>query len=342
MAPKSFARYVLAERPKEHVTPSTFKKEVVPIPEPKDDQVLVQVNYLSMEPAMRGWLNDRRSYIPPVQIGETMRAAGLGKVVATGPNSKFKVGDVVSGLLGWAEFALLNEKRLEKIDVPPKAELLDFLGVLGTSGLTAYFGLLDVGKVKPGETVVVSGAAGAVGSTACQIAKLKGAKVIGIAGSEEKCRWLTEELGIDAALNYKSDKFYDDFKSVVGYFDVFFDNVGGEILNFALTRMNKKARIVLCGGISDYNKSSPDGLKSYLALIAMSAKIEGFIVLDYKDQFRVAVAEMAGWISEGELKRRFTVVNGLDKAYDALNMLFTGGNTGKLVVQVSPSEQSKL
>ncbi|EJD06584.1 alcohol dehydrogenase [Fomitiporia mediterranea MF3/22] len=342
MASQNHTQYVLAERPKEHVLATTFRKETVPTPQPGEKQVLVKVNYLSMEPAMRGWLNDRRSYIPPVQIGEVMRAGGLGTVVAAGPNSKFKTGDIVTGLLGWTEFALLDDKGLSTIDVPPRAELLDFLGILGTTGLTAYFGLLDVGQIKPGETLVVSGAAGAVGSIVCQIGKIKGAKVVGIAGGDDKCTWLKNEIGIDVALNYKSETFHEEFKKDVGYFDVYFDNVGGEILNFLLTRMNKKARIALCGAISDYNKPVPDGLTSYLNLISMSAKMEGFIVLNYKDQWPAGVAELANWIADGKLKRRFTIVHGLEKAYDAMNMLFTGGNTGKLIVQVAQHEQSRL
>lgn len=346
MAPGYSTQYVLQERPETHITPTTFARLDVPIEKPGEKQILVQVQYLSIDPAMRGWLRDTRSYVPPVKIGEVMRAAGLGTVVETGPGSQFSVGDVVYGLFGWREYAIVSDddQSLKKIVVPPKAELLDFLGVLGSSGLTAYFGLFDVGKLKPTDTVVVSGAAGAVGSIVCQLAKMFGCpKVVAIAGSPEKCKWLKEELGVDEALNYKEEGFKQEFKDKVGYFDVYFDNVGGEILDLALTRMKEGARIALCGAISDYNKKTPAGLTNYLSLISMRATLQGFIVFDYRAQYPKAIAEMAKWIEEGKLKRRFTVVEGLDKAYDALNMLFTGGNTGKTVVKVtSNAEASRL
>ncbi|KAH8107509.1 alcohol dehydrogenase [Phellopilus nigrolimitatus] len=334
MAPATIKQIVLAERPTAHILPTTFRTEVVPYPAPGAAQVVVKVEYLSMEPAMRGWLKDARSYIPPVQIGEVMRAMGLGTVVEAGKDAKFKVGDTLIGGFGWAEYRLMDDSapRLEKVEVPPKAELLDLLGVLGLSGLTAYFGLLDVGKVQAGETLVVSGAGGAVGSVACQLGKLRGARVVGLAGSDDKCRWLEAELGVDRALNYKSDAFRAEFREAVGYLDVFFDNVGGEILDFALTRLNKGARIALCGAISDYNKEKPAGLTNYLSLIGQRAKLEGFIVLDYAAQWPAAAAEMAGWLADGSLKRKFTVVPGLARATDALGMLFTGGNTGKTCV----------
>ncbi|KAI5122301.1 hypothetical protein M0805_002377 [Coniferiporia weirii] len=344
MAPTSYTQIVLAERPTGHIEPTTFRKETVPYPAPGDNQAIVQVDYLSMEPAMRGWLMDRRSYVPPVQIGEVMRAYGLGKVIEAGINSKYKVGDVLQGSLGWVEYALVNDEDnlIRKVNVPPKADLLDLLGVLGSSGLTAYFGLFDIGKIKAGETLVVSGAAGAVGSVACQLGKLKGARVVAIAGTDDKCRWLKDELGVDEALNYKSDDFKNEFREKVGYLDVFFDNVGGEILDLALTRLNKRARVVLCGAISDYNNAKPKGLSNYLTLISMTARIEGFIILDYREQWGAAAAEMAGWIAEDKIKRRFTVVEGLEHATDALGMLFTGGNTGKTVVKVSGAEKGRL
>ncbi|THH09154.1 hypothetical protein EW145_g2220 [Phellinidium pouzarii] len=370
MAPSTFTQIVLAERPTEYILPSTFEKKTVPYVSPNDNQAVVQVDYLSMEPAMRGWLNDQRSYVPPgaqstcswlirsptrfvrraVQIGEVMRSAVLGRIVEAGKDSAFNVGDVVKGYLGWTEYVLLDDeiiktKQVSKVDVPPKAELLDLLGVLGSSGMTAYFvrsGLYDVGKIKAGETLVVSGAAGAVGSVACQLGKIRGARVIGIAGSDDKCSWLKDELGVDAALNYKSATFHDDFRKHVGFFDVFFDNVGGEILDFALTRMNKDARILLSGAISDYNKSKPSGLRNYQLLIATRAKIQGFIVLDYVDQWPAAGAEMAAWLAEGKIKRKFTVVEGLDHATDALSMLYSGGNTGKTIVKVRTMKKGNL
>ncbi|KAH9004780.1 alcohol dehydrogenase [Lactarius hatsudake] len=322
MSSKHYTQIVLNERPITDITPTTFRIE--------------KVNWLSLDPAMRGWLRDARSYVPPVQIGEVMRAAGLATVVEVGEGSKLQPGDVVQCMPGWREFVVLKEKEAQKLEIPPGAQPLDFLGPLGvTGGLTAYFTLR---RIKAGETLVVSGAAGAVGSVACQIGKIHGAKVIGIAGSDDKCRWLKEELKIDAALNYKSPTFQDEFRNAVGYLDVFFDNVGGEILDFALTRLNKGARIALCGAISQYNASKPKGISAYLNLISQRAKIEGFLVFDYADRYPEALTNLSKWISEGRIIRKFHIVEGLEKAPESLPLLFSGGNTGKLVVRVSGSD----
>lgn len=343
--PSEATKVVLAERPKGNVDDSTFRTEKVPLASlspSKPTEVLVRVDYVSMDPAMRGWLNDTRSYIAPVQIGETMRAGGIGTVVKVHETeSKFKIGDVVQGFFGWTNYALMDESRLTAINPPPGATALDYLGTLGSTALTAYFGLLDVGQLKSGDTCVVSGAAGAVGSVVCQIAKLKGAKVIAIAGSDEKCKWLETDLGVDKALNYKSTSFRDDFKKNVGYLDVYFDNVGGDILDLCLTRLNKGARIALCGAISDYN-SKPKGLTGYLSLISQRAKIEGFLVFDYASRYGEAQTELAQWLKEGKLKRRFHIEQGLEKCPKHLNGLFTGVNTGKMVVQISSMEPSRL
>ncbi|KZT20166.1 NAD(P)-binding protein [Neolentinus lepideus HHB14362 ss-1] len=337
----NYTRIVLQERPKADITSSTFRKEAASLPaQVGDGQVLVQVHWLSLDPAMRGWLNDTRSYLPPVQIGEVMRAAGLGKVVEAGKGAGFEPGDLVAGTFGWTEYAIVKAKAVEKIVLPKGAELLDFLGPLGSSGMTAYFGLEDICALKPGETLVVSGAAGSVGSLVCQMGKKKGAKVIAIAGSDEKCSWLEKELGVDKALNYKSPSWHADFKKL-GYLDAFFDNVGGEILDFMLTRLNKGARIALCGAISDYNRK-PKGLTSYLALISQRAKIQGFIVFDYADQYPKAIKDIAEWLEDGTLKRKFHIVEGIENAPKALPMLFSGGNTGKLVVKVDHGDKSKL
>ncbi|KAI0250208.1 hypothetical protein BJV78DRAFT_1322229 [Lactifluus subvellereus] len=335
MSPEQYTRIVLNERPIADITPTTFRTERVPFDlKPGMGDVLVQVNWLSLDPAMRGWLRDTRSYVPPVQIGEVMRAAGLATVVEAGEGCRLRPGDVVSCFpVGWTEYAILKEGDAQKLHVPPGAELLDFLGALGVTGV--YIGLLDVAKVKAGETLVVSGAAGSVGSLVCQIGKIHGAKVIGIAGTDEKCRWLKEELKIDAALNYKSPAFHNEFKNTVGYLDVFFDNVGGEILDFALTRLKKGARVTLCGAISDYNTPQPKGISSYLNLITQRAKVEGFIVFDYADRYPEALRDLTEWISEGRIVRRFHIVQGLKKAPEALPLLFTGGNTGKLFVAAS-------
>jgi len=264
-----------------------------------------------------------------------MRALGLGVIVEVGPGSQFNVGDNVSGVWGMTEYAVMKDKDLDKIVLPPGGVPLDFLSVLGTSGLTAYFGLKKIGELKRGETLVVSGAAGSVGTVACQLGKAAGAKVYAIAGSDDKCLWLEQELGVDKAFNYKSRDFHKDMKKI-GYLDVYFDNVGGEILDFLLTRLNKDARIVLCGAISAYNAPKPKGLQSYLNLISQRAKIQGFIVMDYTLEYPAAIKELAKGLSSGSIKRKFHIIKGgIEQAPVALPMLFSGGNTGKLVVKVS-------
>ncbi|CAL1716670.1 unnamed protein product [Somion occarium] len=343
MAPSQYTRYVLNERPGTGpIKANTFRKEVLPLDlKPGKGEVLVQVLYVSLDPANRGWLDDKRSYLEPVKIGETMKAGALAKVVQVGEGVKFVPGDLVSGMLGWSEWMVVPAKGLQKIVIPPGAELIDFLGVLGINGLTAYFGLFHVGQIKAGETLVVSAAAGATGSIVCQLGKLVGAKVVALAGSPDKCEWLKNELGVDKALNYKSPTFRDDFKKAVGYFDVYFDNVGGSILDLALTRMKKHTRIVFCGAIADYN-ALPKGLTNYMNLIAQSAKLEGFIVFDYAAQYPSALKELSQWLAEGKIKRKTHLVEGLDNASEALKLLFVGGNTGKLVVKVADVTQSRL
>jgi len=352
MLPENYTRIVLAERPKTNIAPNTFRKERVAFDlKPGPGEVLVRVDWLSLDPAMRGWIRDTASYIEPVRIGAVIRSVGLGTVVEAGEGCELRPGDIVCGLTGWTDYAVLKKAEVfQKISgtgtqasiIPPGAQLLDFLGPLGVAGgFTAYFGLLDVAKIKAGETLVVSGAAGQVGSLVCQIGKLYGAKVIGIAGTDDKCRWLTDELKIDAALNYKNSSFRENFRKTVGYLDVFFDNVGGEILDLALTRLKQGARVTLCGAISDYNALKPKGISNYMNLIVRRAKIEGFVVSDYTARFPEALRELGKWISEGHIIRKYHIVEGLESAPKALPLLFTGGNTGKLVVRISGS-QAKL
>ncbi|EAU85415.1 alcohol dehydrogenase [Coprinopsis cinerea okayama7 len=347
MAPSSYKQIVLNSRPVGDIEPDTFRTEVRPASDlrPGPGQALVQCTWLSLDPAMRGYIRDVRSYLPPVQIGEVMRAAGLGVVVAVGPGSKFQVGDYVSGQWGMREFAVVKDKHLEKLELGPGIEALDYLGVLGGSGLTAYFGLKEIGQLKAGDKLVVSGAAGSVGTVACQLGKAAGAKVYAIAGGPAKCRWLEEEIGVEKAFDYKSPSFFADVKKHVGYLDVYFDNVGGDILDFLLTRLNKDARIVLCGAISAYNSPKPKGLQSYLNLISQRATLRGFILFDYEHRYPEALAELRKGLQSGAIKRKFHIVEGgIEQAPKALPMLFSGGNTGKLVVKVSdePKAQAKL
>ncbi|KAJ4287343.1 hypothetical protein N0V90_012741 [Kalmusia sp. IMI 367209] len=342
----SYTSIHLAERPKDQIIPGkTFTPKQNPIPSAsslKDGEVLFQTIYLALDPAMRGWLNDARSYVPPVKIGETMRGAGVGLVVAS-KSPKFPVGTYASGTTGWTEYAVVKDKHLQALDLPEGAVPTDALSVLGMTGLTAYFGILDVGQVKKGDFVVVSGAAGATGSVVGQIAKIKGAKVLGLAGGDDKVKWLKEELGFDEALNYKDPEFKEKFRAATkGLIDVYFDNVGGEILDLALARAKPHARFVICGAISQYNKSKPEGPKNYLMVIAMRIRMQGFIVFDYEKQYPEARKQLAQWLSEGKLKRKETIVKGgLTKAEQALVDLYNGVNTGKLLVEVAKPEDVK-
>ncbi|KAI1291327.1 hypothetical protein F5Y03DRAFT_377040 [Xylaria venustula] len=338
--------FVLAKRPKTNVVPGeTFELKKGPAPtadDLKDGEVLVESLYLSLDPAMRGWLNDARSYLPPVQIGEKMRGGTISRVLAS-KTSKAKEGDIVSAMIGWTEVAVTNEREIEKLEVPKGGRITDFLGVLGLTGLTAWTGLHRIGKPKAGETVVVSGAAGATGSVVGQIAKQRGAKVIGIAGSEDKCAWLKNELGFDAALNYKSESFRKDLAAATpDYIDVYWDNVGGEILELALDRAAKHARFVMCGSISGYNasKSEAKGIRNLFHVTAQRIRMEGFIVFDFAEDYAQARKELGQWLAEGKLQRKETIVKGgLEKADQAILNLFEGNNTGKLLVEVkSPDE----
>jgi NADPH-dependent curcumin reductase CurA len=285
---------------------------------------------------MRGWLNDARSYVPPVGIGEVMRAAGVGRVVAS-RHPNFAVGDPVAGLLGVQEYTVSNGQGVVKVD-PGRAPLPVYLGTLGIPGFTAYFGLLDVGKLQPSDTVVVSAAAGAVGTVVGQIAKLKGCRAVGIAGGPQKCAFIVDELGFDAAIDYKSEDVHAALRRTCpDRINVYFDNVGGDILDAALTRLARGARVVLCGAVSQYNNTGPmKGPSNYMALLVDRACMTGFLVFDFADRYGEAAREMAGWFATGKLKSHEDVVKGLETFPDALNKLFRGENMGKLVLEVAP------
>jgi hypothetical protein len=291
---------------------------------------------------MRGWMNGGRSYIAPVGIGEVMRAGGIGLVIAS-QDPAFAVGDKVSGVLGVQEYCLLPAERLKasglfRIDLRAGTPT-QWLNVLGMPGMTAYFGLLDVGQPKPGETVVVSGAAGAVGQTVGQLAKIKGCRAVGIAGGSAKCDWVVRELGFDACIDYKAGNIKDGLKAHCPKgVDVYFDNVGGEILDTVLTRIAMKARIVICGAISQYNATAPvKGPGNYLSLLVNRARMEGMVVFDYAARYPEAIAELAGYLRDGRLKSREDVVQGLENFPEALLKLFDGANFGKLVLEVAPA-----
>jgi len=343
-------QYVLKERPEGDIDPQrTFERLESPIAKISGpNQVLVQVNFISMDPAMRGWMSTAKSYVPPVKIGEVMRAIGVGTVLES-TNSKFKKGQLVLGMFGWQKYVLVtNEKdsMLSAIPTLPGIGPESFLGVLGITGLTAYFGLFKIGLPKPGETVLVSGAAGAVGSIVGQLAKLHGCRVVGIAGSDQKVELLTKEFNFDAAVNFKSAKnnslVSELRKACPKGVDVYFDNVGGPILDDVLRIINRGARVVLCGAISQYNKSSSTGdtskaygPKNYMSLLVSRARMEGFVYFDYVKEFPQAIAEIADHIQKGKLKYRNQIVEGLENAPSSLMMLFDGRNDGKLIVRIS-------
>lgn len=302
--------------------------------QPAAGEVLVRTHYLSLDPAMRGWMSEGRSYIAPVELGDVMRAGGVGQVEASN-HPAFKPGDYVSGTLNVQEYATLPGEQLTKIDTS-LAALPTYLGVLGMPGMTAYFGLLDVGQPQAGETVVVSGAAGAVGTVVGQIAKIKGCRVVGIAGGQAKCDFLVNELGFDAAIDYKSSDLKQRLREACPKgVNVYFDNVGGEILDTVLTRLAMRARIVICGAISQYNSTTGvKGPSNYMSLLVHRARMEGMVVFDYAQRFPEAVREMAGWIKSGQLKSREDIVKGFETFPETLLKLFHGENTGKLVLQV--------
>lgn len=337
--PDTSLEVYLAERPETSITSKTFGVRRVGTPalnELPAGKSVVRVLYVSVEPAMRGWLSTRRSYVEPVEVGAVMRAFGVGVVVRCSQRSW--IGQLVFGLYGWTEFALVDTKKLQAVNVPRGVPATAVMGILGTTGMTAYFGLLDVGHLKQGDVVVVSAAAGATGSAAVQIAKIHKCFVVGIAGGTAKCEYLEKELGIHS-VDYKSEEGVDaglkrvlDGRSI----DVYFDNVGGSVLEAALRRLNNGARIVICGGISQYNsKIPPPGPRNYLTLIANRASMTGFLLYDYESKFPTAFRDLSKWVAAGKIKAREDVVVGLENAPEALQRLFDGKNIGKVIVRVA-------
>jgi NADPH-dependent curcumin reductase CurA len=342
MNPPTFNHQVrLAARPMGLPKPNDWQYTTEPVAEPAEGGILVKTLLLSLDPAMRGWMNEGKSYIPPVGLGEVMRAGGIGVVVAS-KNPAFKIGDRVSAGTGVQEYALFGADQMKRAGVvkidPRLGTPSQWLNVLGMPGMTAYFGLLDIGQPQPGQTVVVSGAAGAVGQTVGQLARIKGCRVVGIAGGPAKCDWVVKELGFDACIDYKAAPVNHALKQQCpGGIDVYFDNVGGEILDAVLTRINRKARIVICGAISQYNNTSAvQGPKNYLSLLVNRARMEGMVVFDYADRYPLAIGELAGYLKDGRLKSREDIAPGGVAAFpDTLLKLFNGENFGKLVLKVA-------
>ena len=329
-------QFRLAARPVGEVKESDLELVTRAVPEPAENEFVVEVTHISIDPAMRGWMNAGRSYIPPVELGEVMRALTVGRVVAS-RHAAFAIGDFVHGTFGVQEHAVSDGTNVYKIDVTERFSPASYLGVLGMTGLTAYFGLLDVGRVQAGDTVLISGAAGAVGTAAGQIAKIKGARAVGIAGGPEKCRMLVEDLGFDAAVDYKSGDLRRQLREhTPDDVDVFFDNVGGEILNQGLARLGRGARVVVCGAISQYNTT--DGVvgpSNYIALLVARASMTGFVVSDYAKRYPEAVAELSSWVTAGQLRSVEDTVRGdIEMFPGMLARLFSGQNTGKLVLEL--------
>jgi NADPH-dependent curcumin reductase CurA len=332
--PETNHAFRLASRPSGLPTRENWDYTAEPVGSPGDGEVLVRVEMISLDPAMRGWMNDARSYIPPVGIGEVMRALGVGEVVESRDGS-LAPGDRVSGLVGVQEYVVAPAAGLTKID-PGAAPLPKWLSVLGMPGMTAYFGLLDIGNPQEGETVVVSGAAGAVGQIVGQIAKLKGCRVVGIAGGPAKCAYVVDELGFDAAIDYKGEDVAKGLRRhCPDGIDIYFDNVGGEILDAALAALARRARVIICGAISQYNATGPvPGPSNYMSLLVNHATMTGFVVSDYFKRFAEGGQQMGEWLAGGKLKSREDIVEGLETFPESLLKLFSGENDGKLVLAV--------
>lgn len=325
---------ILKARPKGLLAPGDLQLSEAPVPELRDGQALARVKYLSIDPTMRVWMA-RDSYLPAAPLGEVMRAFGLAEIVES-RCKEFKKGDKVAGLTGLQDYAVVEPNQKHGFQkVPPIPFLSDtaFLGVLGVNGLTAFFGM-EIGAPKKGETLVVSAAAGATGSIAGQIGKIRGCRVVGIAGTDEKCKWITGELGFDAAVNYKHADWKEKLAAATpNGIDIDFENVGGEVMQAVLERMNLFGRVVLCGLISGYTKDDP-GLASFANVLVRRLRVQGFIVLDYASRFMEAATQLGQWKMFGKIKDREMVVEGLERTPEAINMLFTGANTGKLIVKV--------
>jgi NADPH-dependent curcumin reductase CurA len=333
-------QWLLVSRPEGMVERSNFELRESSVPTLSDGEFLVRNIYLSLDPAMRGWMSSARSYVPPVEIGEVMRGACTARVVKS-RHPEYSEGDAVVGAFGWQDYALSDGGGLMPVNKVPEGVPLTLpLGTLGLTSLTAYFGLREVGKPSAGETVVVSGAAGATGSVVGQIAKIRGCRVIGIAGGSQKCEWLTGELGFDEAIDYKAEKVSARLRELCpDGLDVFWDNVGGEILEAALANLAMKARIVICGAISAYNaEQPPPGPRNYMNLLTRRSRMEGFVIFDYLTRTDEAMAELVPWVMQGKIRYREDIRDGLENAPAALLDLFSGGNTGKLIVKVADPE----
>jgi NADPH-dependent curcumin reductase CurA len=336
MADRVNRRILLAARPTSEVTEDCLRRVEEPAPEPGEGEALVRTLYLSLDPTIRGWMNEGEGYMPPIAIGEQVRAGGVCQVVESRSDA-YAEGDLLFGMPGWQEWSIVDAGARAMQKLPPGTDPIAALSLFGITGMTAYFGLLDVAKPKSGDTVLVSGAAGATGSVVGQIAKIQGCRVVGIAGTDEKCTWVKDDLGFDACINYRTEDVGKALDAACpDGIDVYFDNVGGEILELALARINQGARVTLCGAISTYNlEEPPPGPKNLMQLVIQRARMEGFIIIDYIPRFPEAMAAMAPWVADGRLKNRVDVVDGIENTPAAFQRLFTGANIGKVLVKVA-------
>lgn len=336
MSANTNRQFKLAARPTGLITPEVLQLSESPVPAVEENQALARVKYLSIDPTMRVWMADIPQYMPPVQLGEVMRAFGLAEIVES-RHPNYKKGDKVMGLTGLQEYVLITGKETRAFQKLPSIPFLsdaNFLGTIGLNGLTAYFGMLEVGKPQSGETLVVSAAAGATGSIAGQIGKIHGCRVVGIAGTDEKCKWIKDDLGFDAAINYKHPDWKEQLAAATpNGIDIDFENVGGEIMQAVLNRMNLHGRVVLCGLISGYTREDP-ALASFAQVLIKRLRVEGFLILDYVAKYMEAGQKLGMWKMTGKIKDRQMVLKGLEKAPEAINMLFEGSNIGKLLIEV--------
>ncbi len=326
-------RTLLASRPVGMPVAENFRLEEAPLPLPAEGEVLVHVDLISLDPAMRGWMNEGTTYMRGVALGEVMRAFGAGRVLAS-RHADFAEGDYVSGLTGVQTHACLPGQQLTRLDLS-LGPLEWHLGVLGMPGMTAYFGLLERGQPKAGETVFIAGAAGIIGATVGQIAKIKGCRAVGTAGSEEKCRYLVEECGFDGAINYKTENIEARLKALCPKgIDVLYDNVGGDILDIGLAHLARGARVVICGAISQYNEPQMRGPRNYMKIVTARATLTGIIVFDFQERYSEAIAQLSEWLKNGQLRTRTDFVEGIENFYPALMKLYTGTNFGKVVLKI--------
>ena len=328
-------KILLHARPVGDIQHSDFKLVEGDIPLAGEGEALIQTMYLAVEPAMKGWMVNRADYVAPLELGDVMRGYGTGRVIESS-RPELPVGTLVSGGFGWQEYVVTNGKNIPVQILPDGVDMAASMGILGVTGMTAYFGMLDIGRPVAGDTVLVSGAAGATGSVAGQLAKLEGCRVVGIAGSAEKCEWLTGDLGFDAAINYKTDDVAAKVRELCPEgVNVYYDNVGGEILDIALNNLADNARVVLCGGISRYNATGEiPGPKNYFNLVFRRARMEGFIVTDYQSRFPESGKVLSQHLRAGKLKHRETIIDGFEHMPDALMGLFSGDNMGKQLVRL--------